>query len=73
VERAKSVGLPDGESAESYNSSAIEVLRQLPGITSYNWKKVIKGVTNLSELAGMSEVLIFVFPFLTCILVPTYL
>ncbi len=56
VERAKSVGLPDGESAESYNSSAIEVLRQLPGITSYNWKKVIKGVTNLSELAGMSEV-----------------
>lgn len=37
--------------AENYNTSAVEFLRRLPGVTDSNYRAIMDGCKNLAELA----------------------
>lgn len=37
--------------AENYNTSAVEFLRRLPGVTDSNYRAIMEGCTSLAELA----------------------
>ncbi|KAK1286890.1 DNA repair endonuclease UVH1 [Acorus calamus] len=56
--RAMRVGVPTEDGivendvrAENYNTSAVEFLRRLPGVTDSNYRAIMDGCTNLAELA----------------------
>lgn len=56
--KAMRVGVPSEDGivendvrAENYNTSAIEFLRRLPGVTDSNYRALIDGCKNLAELA----------------------
>ncbi|KAK1262359.1 DNA repair endonuclease UVH1 [Acorus gramineus] len=56
--RAMKVGVPTEDGivendvrAENYNTSAVEFLRRLPGVTDSNYRAIMDGCTNLAELA----------------------
>ncbi|GAB4857718.1 DNA repair endonuclease uvh1 [Ancistrocladus abbreviatus] len=56
--KAIRVGVPSEEGlvendvrAENYNTSAVELLRRLPGVTDSNYRAIIDGCDSLSELA----------------------
>ncbi|MCL7022586.1 hypothetical protein MKW94_013024 [Papaver nudicaule] len=58
VEKAMRVGVPSEEGivaddvrAETYNTSAVEFLRRLPGVTDSNYRALIDGCKSLAELA----------------------
>ncbi|XP_078438167.1 restriction endonuclease, type II-like superfamily protein isoform X2 [Wolffia australiana] len=57
-EKAARVGIPsedgiieDDARAENYNTSAIEFLRRLPGVTDSNYRAIMDGCKSLAELA----------------------
>lgn len=39
--------------AENYNTSAVEFLRRLPGVTDSNYRALMDGCKSLSELATL--------------------
>ncbi|CEG44750.1 dna repair endonuclease xpf [Plasmopara halstedii] len=43
-----------GLASKYYNTSAIDVLKKLPGINEHNFRKVIASVSNLAELGRLS-------------------
>ncbi|XP_073027425.1 DNA repair endonuclease UVH1 [Primulina eburnea] len=56
--KAIRVGVPSEEGiigndirAENYNTSAVEFLRRLPGVTDSNYRSIMDGCDNLAELA----------------------
>ncbi|KAL9663439.1 hypothetical protein QQ045_018825 [Rhodiola kirilowii] len=56
--KATRVGVPSEEGivesdvrAENYNTSAVEFLRRLPGVTDSNYRTIMDGCNNLAELA----------------------
>ncbi|KAM7491153.1 hypothetical protein LguiA_034074 [Lonicera macranthoides] len=56
--KAIRVGVPSEEGiveddvrAENYNTSAVEFLRRLPGVTDSNYRAIMEGCTSLAELA----------------------
>ncbi|GMY29886.1 DNA repair endonuclease UVH1 isoform X1 [Fagus crenata] len=56
--KAIRVGVPSEEGiveddvrAENYNTSAVEFLRRLPGVTDSNYRAIMDGCNSLSELA----------------------
>lgn len=56
--KAIRVGVPSEEGivdsdvrAENYNTSAVEFLRRLPGVTDSNYRTILDGCTSLAELA----------------------
>lgn len=56
--KAMRVGVPSEEGfiendvrAENYNTSAVEFLRRLPGVTDSNYRAIMDGCKNLAELA----------------------
>ncbi|KAI3964736.1 hypothetical protein MKW92_047926 [Papaver armeniacum] len=58
LEKAMRVGVPSEEGiiaddvrAETYNTSAVEFLRRLPGVTDSNYRALIDGCKSLAELA----------------------
>ncbi|XP_059444248.1 DNA repair endonuclease UVH1 isoform X2 [Corylus avellana] len=59
--KAIRVGVPsedgiveDDVRAENYNTSAIEFLRRLPGVTDSNYRAIMEGCNSLAELALLS-------------------
>ncbi|KAF3793006.1 DNA repair endonuclease [Nymphaea thermarum] len=55
---AMRVGIPSDEGiiqddvrAENYNTSAVEFLRRLPGVTDFNYRKIMDGCKSLADLA----------------------
>ncbi|CAN1333847.1 DNA repair endonuclease UVH1 [Linum perenne] len=60
LDKAIRVGVPSQEGiiendmrAENYNTSAVEFLRRLPGVTDSNYRPIMDGCKSLSELALM--------------------
>ncbi|CAN0842691.1 DNA repair endonuclease UVH1 [Linum grandiflorum] len=60
LDKAVRVGVPSEEGivendtrAENYNTSAVEFLRRLPGVTDSNYRSIMDGCKSLSELALM--------------------
>ncbi|XP_071692689.1 DNA repair endonuclease UVH1 [Rutidosis leptorrhynchoides] len=58
--KATRVGVPSEEGiieddvrAENYNTSAVEFLRRLPGVTDSNYRAIMDGCTSLADLALM--------------------
>ncbi|MCO5559046.1 hypothetical protein L7F22_012638 [Adiantum nelumboides] len=58
VDKAMRVGVPTEDGliegdlrAENYNSSAVELLRRLPGVTDANYRSLMDGCNSLAELA----------------------
>ncbi|DBA04618.1 TPA: LOW QUALITY PROTEIN: hypothetical protein N0F65_012201 [Lagenidium giganteum] len=51
---ATSNGTSTSENGLSYNTSAVDVLKRLPGINEHNFRKVLAQVTNLAELSRLS-------------------
>ncbi|KAI7738617.1 hypothetical protein M8C21_011478 [Ambrosia artemisiifolia] len=56
--KATRVGVPSEEGfveddvrAENYNTSAVEFLRRLPGVTDSNYRAIMEGCSSLAELA----------------------
>ncbi|KAJ7544180.1 hypothetical protein O6H91_09G067800 [Diphasiastrum complanatum] len=61
VEKAMRVGVPTEDGliegdlrAENYNSTAVELLRRLPGVTDANYRSLMDGCKSLAELALFS-------------------
>ncbi|CAM6083895.1 unnamed protein product [Calypogeia fissa] len=60
VERAMRVGVPTEDGllegdirAENYNTTAVELLRRLPGVTDANYRTIMDGCKSLADLALM--------------------
>ncbi|KAI5065253.1 hypothetical protein GOP47_0019948 [Adiantum capillus-veneris] len=58
VDKAMRVGVPTEDGliegdlrAENYNSTAVELLRRLPGVTDANYRSLMDGCNSLAELA----------------------
>ncbi|EPS74158.1 hypothetical protein M569_00599 [Genlisea aurea] len=56
--KAIRVGVPSAEDdenvrAESYNTSAVEFLRRLPGVTDSNYRSIIDGCSCLADVASL--------------------
>ena len=44
-----------GEDAEPYNQEAVDFLRRLPGITDSNYRRAIRAIDTVADLADLSE------------------